>query len=311
LGGKESTLMKNIRNLNTTALATAVAAVVFAGTPAVAGTETRNPDGSVTTTSVETSTDEYGDTTTATTKTTTWPCARGQQRVFVEKRVEGPRPGGSSRSFTQACESVVKDGPSGSQGARREAGLWASTGSGEHGSAAAPEIVFGVLVDGPVATGEATVMVAGRTYMVALDEQGDARVDLPRTLPAGRHLVDIRYLGDERTLPTRSGLGRGPTGGPVYLTIAKAETRLTVSMPKTWKKSKRPMATIRVHAEGSPAVGRVKVRVGGKAVTVAVRDGVAKVRLSKASKGRKTVTVTYAGDRNHEPSKLARMVRVK
>lgn len=303
--------MKKIKNVITTTLAIAVAAVVFAVAPAAAGTETRNPDGSVTTTAVEKSTDEYGDTMTTTTKTTTWPCTRGQQQVFIEKRVEGPQPGGSSKSYTQSCTTASDDGPSEPQAARREAGLWASTGAGAHGSAAAPEVVFGVLVDGPVATGEATVTVAGRTYEVTLDDQGDGRIELPRTLPAGRHLVDIRYLGDERTLPTRSGLGRGPTGGPVYLTIAKADTRLAVSLPKTWKKSKRPTATIRVHAEGAPAVGRVKVRVGGEAVTVAVRDGVAKVRLPKASKGRKTVTVAYTGDRNHVAAQAKRSVRVK
>lgn len=299
-----------IKHLIIASLVAAAAGVLFAGAPATADTETRNADGSVTTTSVERSTDEYGDTTTATTKTTTWPCTRGQQQVFIETRVEGPQPGGSSRSFSQACESV-EGGPGGPRDARREAGLWASVGAGEHGSAATPEVAFGVLVDGPAATGEAAVTVAGRTYTVTLDDQGEGRVELPRTLPAGGHLVNIRYLGDERTLPARSGAGRGPAGGPVYLTVAKADTRLTISMPKSWKKTKRPVATIRVHAEGAPAVGRVEVRVGGEAVTVAVRDGVAKVRLPKAYKGRKTVTVTYTGDRNHEAAKAKRTVRMK
>lgn len=300
-----------IKNLITASLTAAVAAVVFAGVPAAADTETRNADGSVTTTSVETTANEYGDVTTTTTKTTTWPCTRGQQQVFVEKRMEGPQPGGSSRSSTQSCDTTFEDGPSGPQDGRREAGFWASAGAGEHGSAAAPEVAFGVLVDGPAATGEATVTVAGRTYVATLDERGDARVELLSTLPAGRHLVDIRYLGDERTLPTRSGLGHGPAGGPVYLTVAKADTRLAISLPKTWKKNKRPVVTIRVHAEGAPAAGRVKICVGGKTATVIVRNGVAKVRLPKASRGKRTVIVSYAGDSNHEAAKTKRTVRVK
>jgi hypothetical protein len=311
LGGKESTLMKNIRNLITTALATAVAAVVFVGAPASADTETRNPDGSVTTTSTTSSTDEYGDGTTTTTKTTTWPCARGQQQVFVETRVEGPQPGGSTKSFTQSCETTAEDSPRGPEDGRRVAGFWASTGAGEHGSAALPEVAFGVLVDGPAATGEATVTVAGRTYAVTLDEQGDGRVVLPRSFPAGKHLVDIRYAGDERTLPTRSGAGRGPAGGPVCLTVAKADSSLAISLPKSWKKTNRPVATIRVRADGSPTAGHVRVRVGGKSVTAVVRDGFARVRLPTASKGGKTVTLAYTGDRNHEAANAKRAVRLR
>ncbi len=303
--------MKQIQNVITTALAIAVAAVVFVGAPASADTETRNPDGSVTTTSTTSSTDEYGDGTTTTTKTTTWPCARGQQQVFVETRVEGPQPGGSTKSFTQSCETTAEDSPRGPEDGRRVAGFWASTGAGEHGSAALPEVAFGVLVDGPAATGEAIVIVAGRTYAVTLDDQGDGRVELPRTFPAGRHFVEIRYLGDEQTLPTRSGAGRGPAGGPIYLTVAKADTRLAISLPKSWKKTKRPVATIRVRADGSPAAGHVRVRVGGKTVTAAVREGLAKVRLPKVSKGKKTVTVAYVGDRNHEPSRASWTVRVR
>ena len=303
--------MKKIKNLIATSLAAAVAAVVFAGAPAAADTETRNADGSVTTTSVETTANEYGDVTTTTRKTTSWPCTRGQQQVFVETRVEGPQPGDSTESFTQSCGTIVEDGQGRPQDGRREAGFWASTGASEHGSSAAPEVAFGVLVDGRAATGEATVTVAGRTYAVTLDDQGDGRVDLPRTLPAGRHLVDIRYLGDERTLPTRSGLGRGPAGGPVFLTVAKADTRLVVSLPETWKRHKRPMATIRVCADGAPAAGRVRVRVGGKTATAIVRNGVAKVRLPKASRGKKTVIVSYAGDRNREAARTKRTVRVE
>lgn len=301
--------MKQIQNVITTALAIAVAAVVFAGAPASA--DSSNPDGSTTLISVETSTNEYGDVTTTTTKTTTWPCTRGQQQVFVETRVDGPDPGGWSRSFTQFCETTAEDGPSGPQDRRREAGFWASTGAGEHGSSALPEVAFGVLVDGPAATGEATVTVAGLTYAVSLDEKGDGRVVLPRPFPAGKHLVDIRYAGDDRTLPTRSGAGRGPAGGPVYLTVAKTDTRLAVSLPKAWKKSKRPLATIRLDAEGAPVAGRIRVRVGGKTVTATVRNGVSKVRLPTAPKGRKTVTISYTGDRNHHAVHAKRTVRVK
>lgn len=151
-------------------------------------------------------------------------------------------------------------------------------------------------------SGLVVVSRAGRALASGRVEAGSGKVVLQGTaLPAGKHLLTVRYTGGGRVAPSTA---------TTRLTVRTATPSLTASLPAgaAVRSNSKPALKVGVSAPGLRPAGRVTVTAGGKRVASGnVRAGRATLRLSRLQKGRTTLRVRFHGAKGLK----ARTVSVK
>lgn len=293
----------------------AILGVVF-GSSAFADSPTTNPDGSTTTVTHNTTAGPDGNITTTKTSTV-YRCTDGRQLVRTITVTESP----TEESTTTTQEYVNCGTQATPESTLRTASIAASGSSAYYGSKYGPEVWFDVDGEGngPEPTGNANILVDGRVVgTVGLNSEGVADVTLPADTPAGKHTVDIHYLGDVNTRPAKMSESTGPMGGALVIPIYKADTHTTVTAPHKVRRSKHAKVTVKVAAEDAlvAPTGRVAIYVGTRRVRTATLQasghGKVTVSLPKMGKGSRHIKAVYLADRNHTDSKsAAKTVKVK
>jgi hypothetical protein len=283
------------------AVISVLVAVLLAPLSAIADTVT-NPDGSTTTTTVETRQVEGG-TETTTTRETVFKCTDQKQKTITERRVE--HPDGSSEESTTTSVKPCGEGLLG------DAAFSVATTSSVYG--ASSSVWFDVdSADDGQPTGTVDVYLDERKVAtVRLDGDGTAEHVFSKTTSAGEREVDLVYSGDSTTRPTRMSTRPGPFAGPLKLLIDRAPTRTSLSLAASKiKKGKGPVVTVQVRPLPAtlPAVGSIRIYSGSKrlkSVNLTASDmGRKNIRLPGwSSKGSKKIRAVYVADRNHKPSK--------
>lgn len=163
-----------------------------------------------------------------------------------------------------------------------------------------------VSTDGSPVAGQVEVLVDGTKVATAILSSGLATVKLPKSLSAGAHRVEARYLGDDFT---------SAATGSVKLAVAKAKTSTKLSL--AWsiiKKSNKVKATVTVKVLGrsDTAVGKATFLRNGKVVAVGtVKKGKVVVKVPAGpSKGIVKIKVVFWGSTNFAPS-TSRTVRLR
>lgn len=130
---------------------------------------------------------------------------------------------------------------------------------------------------------------------------GKVAIKLPaRSLAPGTHQLTASYAGSN----TVAG-----SSIPVTVQVAKVSSKTAASAKRAG--AGKAKVTVRVSAgSGVTPSGKVTIKVGSTTKKVMLRNGKASVTL-KASKGRRTVTVTYAGNGYAKGSKKITSVVVK
>ncbi len=163
--------------------------------------------------------------------------------------------------------------------------------------------------DAPVSA-KAVVTVDGKQLQtVQIGSSGIASFSLPAGLTAGKHTVEASVT---------PGAGVAGSKASATVTVAKASSKTTLSLPKSVKKSKQATATIKISGSGLPAgyapTGKVTVYDGSKklkTVTLsASAKGTVKVKLPKLKAKKHTIKVSYAGDSNLKSSKASKSLKV-
>jgi hypothetical protein len=131
---------------------------------------------------------------------------------------------------------------------------------------------------------------------------GLARIPVAaRSLKPGAHRLTATYTG--------SGTVSGSTT-TVTLTVAKVASRVSLSL----RRAGAGKVAVRVNVAagaGLGPTGTVRISVGGKTRTVALRSGSATVTFTKVAKGRKQVKAVYSGDSSVTGSTGAGAITVK
>ena len=244
----------------------------------------------VTTTTVD------GDTTTT---TTTYPCQDGREITVI--RVDSPRES-TTTTTSRRCET---------QPQASGVSIAASASSGVYGRAQTLYFDIDSSTDS-TPTGTATVLIDGRPFREFAVQEDWETVLLPADLPAGEHVVDVEYSGDEQHRPT--ALSQGPMGA-LTISVTKAATSTSVSAPRTVKRHQRKSASVAVRTDGGvPATGTVRVYVNGKRVAtkqVTAGSRSVPVRLPAMKRGKKSLKVVFAGDGNQKSSSRTASIRVR
>lgn len=128
------------------------------------------------------------------------------------------------------------------------------------------------------ATGTVRVAVDGTTVAEPTLVDGAATVTLPATLGVGQHAVRVTYLGSP---------GVGTTSSDTTVTVAKAATKVALSLSSTKATARKTAltATVAVTVPGTTVdpTGKVDIKVAGTTVRT--------VTLAAAQHGRITVTL--------------------
>ncbi|MBE7323958.1 hypothetical protein IEQ44_04750 [Nocardioides sp. Y6] len=162
-----------------------------------------------------------------------------------------------------------------------------------------------VSAPGHVPSGRVEVVVGGRTLRGTLAE-GSARVRVPRMRRTGRRAVAVAYGGDSRTTAAEAAAS---------MRVVKARTRLVPRTKRvTVQRGSRARLVALVRANGLPARGRVRVRVGQRWVRATVRrDGrrliVRTPRLR--ARGRVAVVVRQASTASTTRARVVFRVRLR
>ncbi len=156
--------------------------------------------------------------------------------------------------------------------------------------------------------GTVSTMVGTREVSAEIDETGRAKLPLARrSLSPGTHDLTVSYAGTPEFAPSSS---------TVRVSVVKARGTVTASAPTKVRAGRYLTVRARVSASGLTPTGRVSASVGGvrvRAVTAAVRDGVATLRLRiprSTRVGTKQVRVTYSGSAFVTAAKATRTIRV-
>ncbi|MEO9322801.1 Ig-like domain repeat protein [Nocardioides sp. C4-1] len=167
-----------------------------------------------------------------------------------------------------------------------------------------PSVVTAV-VTGRSPTGTVTVSKGSTVLGTAPVRAGTAKVAIPRlSLSAGTHQLTVVYSGDARNEGASSAL---------RLVVAKARSTVKAALaPKKPKAGTRPALRVSVSAPGVRPGGRVEVRRAGTVIATGRLNaaGRAVVRLPRQKAGSRTLTVSYAGDRNIGAAKVKVALRV-
>lgn len=153
--------------------------------------------------------------------------------------------------------------------------------------------------------GDVRVSVGRRTLRATL-ASGSARVRVPGIRKVGRRTVTVRYTGDSQTAAAEAS---------ATLRVVKARTRL---VPRTKRASVQRGARARlvavVRANGLPARGRVRVKVGNRVVKATVRRVGRRVVVRTprlTGRGRVKVTLVYTGAPSTKRARATFRVRVR
>ncbi|MFD2840290.1 Ig-like domain repeat protein [Populibacterium corticicola] len=183
-----------------------------------------------------------------------------------------------------------------------EAKVALSTTNVAHGNAA--KIKVKVQSGSAPVTGKVAISVDGKAFKtVALAADGTVTVELSKSLSVGKHTVEVRYLGNERTAPASAT-------SSVTITKSTANAALTV---KNTSYGVARKATAAVKSNGKAASGKVTFYVAGKkfkTVNLSAK-GVASVNLSKALRvGQHKVEARYLGNSTTSAAKVTKTLSV-
>lgn len=156
--------------------------------------------------------------------------------------------------------------------------------------------------------GTVSTMVGTRKVSAEIDETGKAKLPLARrSLAPGTHDLTVSYAGTPEF---------APSSGTVRVSVVKARGAVTVSAPTKVRAGRYLTVRARVSAAGLTPTGRVTVDLAGarvRAVTAAVRDGLAtiRIRVPRATRvGTKQLRVSYSGSPFVTAAKAVRTIRV-
>lgn len=163
--------------------------------------------------------------------------------------------------------------------------------------------------DAPVAA-KAVVTVDGKQpQTLQIGASGIASFSLPASLTAGAHTVEATVTP-----------GAGVTGSKASATVsvAKASSKTSLSLPKSVKKSKQATATVTIGGadlpDGYAPTGTVTVYDGSKKLKSvklsASSKGKVTVKLPKLSVKTHTIKISYAGNPNLKSSKTSKKLKV-
>lgn len=165
-----------------------------------------------------------------------------------------------------------------------------------YGKAGVVDITVGGVTSGIVTLSDGSNVLASGSIA-----DGKVAINLPaRSLAPGTHQLTASYAGSNTV---------GASSIPVIVNVAKASSKTSVSAKRAG--NGKAKITVKVSAgAGVKPSGKVTIKVGAKTKKVTLKNGMASVTL-KPGKGRRTVTVTYAGDTYAKGSKKITSVVVK
>jgi Big-like domain-containing protein len=152
-----------------------------------------------------------------------------------------------------------------------------------------------VTADGAAPTGSVSVSSGGTVLGSASLTGGAATIVIPaKKLAPGAHTLSVTYGGN-------STVGSADTTATLTVTKAKATlAKPSVTPQKVVVKKTKATVTIKVTASGVTPTGKVTLSGGGLAKRTVTLGAGGKVKVKLAvfrTKGAKTLTVTYAGDK--------------
>lgn len=159
-----------------------------------------------------------------------------------------------------------------------------------------------VAASGGTPTGQVELFVDGAKQSTLTLAGGAATGTVGPFATAGTKVVEARYLGDATTAPSTATTNVTVTDAPVVTPPAppaKAAATLSVKVRPAKVVAQRTAArlALKVTAPGVTPTGTVKVKVGAKTYSVALRGGKATLRLARFAKaGTVRLTASYAGD---------------
>lgn len=157
----------------------------------------------------------------------------------------------------------------------------------------------------PTATGEVRLLSGAVQLGAGAVSGGRATIPLAAgSLQPGTHQLTLRYGGDA---------SHAPSSSTVQVVVTKATPTLLVMAPKQVRLGARPRVRVVVGVPaGVPVDGRVRLTVRGRTVLAKVVNGVAVVRLPRATRpGVLRVKVVYPGSAVLTPAVKTVSVRVR
>ncbi|MEO9325293.1 Ig-like domain-containing protein [Nocardioides sp. C4-1] len=159
-------------------------------------------------------------------------------------------------------------------------------------------------VDGRVPTGRVTLVTVGRTLGAAVLRADGTAVVAWTPTRAGATALAASYSGDGVYAPAVSAVAS--------TAVARSTSRLTLSAGALRRGRPGVVRVAVTTVSGVPATGRLTVRVAGKARTVVLVRGVARVQVSRLPRAaRLQVTARYAGDAQYASGSAARALRIR
>ena len=220
-------------------------------------------------------------------------CSGGSRPVFWSN--DANNSGHALRAGTLRCDQAGV--------ARRGAAVSVTVPDGQAGTPR--RLTVRVTAPGSTPTGEVIVRVAGRTRTAAL-VGGRATVGVGRFATPGPRPVTVTYAGDAST---------AETSVVATLRTRKARTRLTPTRRAVASaRGTRARVTGTLVANGLPARGQVRVRIGGRVVKATVRrsgDRIVVRTPRLTARGAVRVTLVYVGGRSTTRATAVVRVRVR
>lgn len=141
--------------------------------------------------------------------------------------------------------------------------------------------------------------VLGKATLRQSKSYGLAVVKLPKDLKLGTHRLTVHYLGSDTVKPYTAK----PRTLKVYRARATTNAKVSRSGKTVW---------VSVKAPGTKPTGKVSVRIDGRyAGSAKLKNGKAKLKISRPGDGRSKYVVTYFGDRTTLADTWAKTLRIK
>ena len=180
--------------------------------------------------------------------------------------------------------------------------LTSSESTAPHGSSGYLQATVKVADSGSGSPTGTVTFMEGSTPLATVALSGKTAKYKLNTFTPGTHTITATYNGDESNESSTSA------GFPQSITKASTKITLMSSMnPALHGSSGYLLATVKVLAPGSGALtGTVTFKEGSTTLaTVALSGATAKYSLKTLASGTHTITATYSGDGNNEPSESA------
>lgn len=149
--------------------------------------------------------------------------------------------------------------------------------------------------DGYQPTGQVALYVDGSIATLADLEDGKAKMRIKPFGSAGKHTVQVLYMGDAHTKAALAAK---------KVTAVKAKPKMTVKVkPKKVKvKKTRAKVVVTLTAVGQKPAGKVSVKVAGKTYKKVAKGGKVTIKLKPfRKKGKQKAVVKYAGNKLNKP----------